>query len=60
MSDEGSPHEKDGNTVWVSCPACAAWFHVTDALVDRGDVALRCPQCQASFLPGEAREIIRG
>lgn len=50
--------EKSGNTSWVNCPRCPAWFHVGEALLRAGDIALRCPGCAAEFKPQEAREIV--
>jgi hypothetical protein len=58
MSGPGTPHwEKQGNTAWVSCPACRAWFPVAPSLVARGDVALACPGCARLFPPAQAAEI---
>jgi predicted Zn finger-like uncharacterized protein len=60
MSDDQGMFEKRGNTTWVSCPTCAGWFHVADALVERGDIALRCTHCQGEFPPAKAKQIVRG
>jgi len=40
--------EKVGNVIWMACPDCAGWFHISQRLAS-ADEALVCPFCQSSF-----------
>ena len=54
--------EKRGNTIWVSCGACGAWFHVSRQLLSAsaaGGARLHCPGCHAEFLSCDAAAVVR-
>lgn len=54
-----TPHwEKQGNTVWVSCPKCAGWFPVGPELLEMETVNLICPGCHEQFLPDAAAQVV--
>jgi hypothetical protein len=54
-----TPHwEKQGNTSWVSCRSCQAWFPVGPDILAAATINLLCPHCQDEFLPDEAARII--
>ena len=55
----GGPGEKIGNTSWVRCPGCDAWFHAAEAMLNEGAPDLHCPQCHREFGRAEAAQIAR-
>ena len=42
--------EKLGNSIWVTCPACATAFPVSPSMHGQRKVKLHCPACHTEFL----------
>jgi hypothetical protein len=58
VSEHNPLFEKHGNTVWLTCPSCGGWFHVSRALLNHEKALLFCPHCRDSFKPDEAEKIV--
>lgn len=50
--------EKRGNTYWVRCPKCGAWFHVAPDLLHSKKVKMQCPPCHHEFFANEAEDLV--
>jgi hypothetical protein len=48
----GAAWEKRGNTVWLQCPGCAAWFPVGPSMLRPQAPPACCPACHHRFSPG--------
>jgi hypothetical protein len=55
---EPSSMEKHGAARWARCPGCAAWVHVSQAILDAPEIDLHCPACERRFPSEESPEVI--
>jgi NAD-dependent SIR2 family protein deacetylase len=47
----GPAWEKRGNTVWLGCDACGAFFPVSPSMLREDAPPCRCPKCHRQFRP---------